>query len=138
MIYPRELVSGLPFPPSNQTGKREFHIPIPYQSYMLACKVEILIPRRTVNKLAFEIVQARDSRPFPCIQNTTCINKNIARIIQNNTVDKILDFNVPFTGPVIPLGSDNLMRNFGLFAQVTPELESLEIIVYLGTWGVRA
>lgn len=105
---------------------------------MLAGKVEILIPRRTVYKSTFEIVQARDGRPSPRIQDTTRINKDMARIIQNNTFDNVLNLNVPFTSPIIPLGSNNLMRNPGLFAQVTSELEPLEIIVYLGTWGVRA
>lgn len=45
---------------------------------MLVCKVEVRIPYSTVHQLSLEVVQPRDSRISPGVQNTACIDQDIA------------------------------------------------------------
>jgi hypothetical protein len=80
--------------------------------------VEILWPVCAVDEAPFEAVEARDIRPLPTVQDATAVNKEIAPVIENPVVDRILYLHMPNSKFLFPCCSYNAVAQLDVLSQL--------------------
>lgn len=82
------------------------------------CWVKVIIPISCMQKFAFEVVQTRNIRPFPFIQQTGTSDEYIGLVFHNNGLGKVRP--QQFDHPLVPRLIPCSLRAFVVESDVFP------------------
>jgi hypothetical protein len=111
MIYSREL----------------YYLPITNQAYVEIRKVNAVVPVCSVQQCAFVLVDARNRRPLPVVQNARRVDKDITMIFEGLTALKIPDLHVVAALGLVPSCASNLMPCLDIFVKAVLTREIVEV-----------
>lgn len=105
----------------------ENDLPIANQTDVAASQVDVVVPIRSVQKRALVLVDARNRRPLPVVQDTRSIDKNIAMIIHNLSALKILDLHIVSALLLVPRRAANLVPRLNILVQPILSRKVIEV-----------
>lgn len=76
---------------------------------MAACQVNIVVPVSCVQQSALVLVDARNRRPLPVVEDTRSIHKNVAVVVHNLPALEVLDLHIVAALCFIPSRAGNLV-----------------------------
>lgn len=79
-------------------------LPIPNETYTLSAEVNRIVPCSAVEELSLERLKPWDRRPFPLVQDTGRVDKEVAAFLENGMVLLIENGYDPFS--FVPDGAD--------------------------------
>ena len=78
------------------------HIPVANQADVATGQVNFVIPICGVQEGASVLLNTRNRRPLPVVENAACVDENIAMIVHNSATRKILHTHIVATPRVVP------------------------------------
>src|ERR1700733_8537694 len=106
-------------------------IPVPDESNMSAFQVYIVIPICRVQQSPLVLVQTRDSRPPPIIEDASSIDQDITVITDLPACLQILNLDIVATSLLVPVRARNLVLGFHVVMETVLGCKMIEIVIYL-------
>lgn len=95
---------------------------------MLAVKDSVGVPVGSVQQGALVLVQAGDGGPAPVVEDTGAVDEDVAVVADNDAVCVVLDLDVVATLLGVPVGTDDLVLELDVLAQVVLGGKALEVV----------
>ena len=83
------------------------------------------------------LVQARNSRPPPVVENTRSVYDQVGKIADNGSSGKVLDFDVVTAPVVVPISANDLVPGLDETLQAIFICEAVEVLKDLLCWGIN-
>ena len=93
-------------------------------------------PSRTVDKIAIERVESRDTRPFPIVQNPRSVYENMAVILDYLAGLQNTDFDSPNSFCLLPCCLADVVLQPDVLVELILPCDSLEILQNFIPWRI--
>lgn len=97
------------------------------QTDMFALELHTAIPVRRMQQSTFIVLEARDCRPSPVVENTACVDEYVTMIMQIVTSSQILDRHIPARQVFIPICASDLMRTLDVLVKAVLMSKVVEV-----------
>lgn len=98
---------------------------------MATGQVNAVIPICSVQQGAFVVVNARNRRPLPVIQDARRVDKNIAMVIHDLAALEILDLHIVSAPRLVPSSAGDLVPRLYILMQTILARKIVEVGEYL-------
>lgn len=98
--------------------------------------VVLSTPSRTVNKVTFEGMESRNIRPFPVVQDTRSVDKNMAVILNHLAGLQNTDSDSPDSFFLVPYCLADVVLQLDVSIELILVCNSLKIIQNLVPWRI--
>jgi hypothetical protein len=112
------------------------YLPIANKSDMTTCKVNLIVPVRGVQERALVLVDARDGRPLPIVQNARRVDENVAMIVHDLPALYVLDLHIVSSLLLVPCRADDLMLCLHILVQSILPRKVVEVCIDLPRAGI--
>lgn len=84
-------------------------LPVANQANVAAGQINLVVPICGVQQGAFVLLDTWNRRPLPVVENTACVNEDVAVVIHNLTAREVLDTHIVAASGIVPDSAIYLM-----------------------------
>ena len=105
----------------------ELNLPITNQTNVLASEVGALVPVGGVQEGALVLLNAWDGGPSPVVEDTACVDQDIAVLGQLGAILEVFDLHIIAALLLVPVCANYLMLCLDVFVEVVLAREGIEV-----------
>ena len=92
-------------------------LPVTDQSNMTTREIDVIVPVRRMQQRTLVLLDALDRRPLPVVQDTTCVNKDVAMICDGRARCEVGDLHIVSALLLVPVGASDLVLRLDVLVQ---------------------
>lgn len=116
--------------------KEKENSPIANKTDVLALERNIGVPVGRVEEGSLVLLNARDGRPLPVVQDAAGVDENVGEVADRVARDVVADLDVVAVLLVVPEGADDLVLGLDVALEAVLVCEGVEVIKDLCRWWI--